>query len=133
MREIGMGQGFRLVREQKHDVAGLGLSLEQLSAQARPIHSAPILTSLQRVAGPSPAEIPFWRSTTDSREGEMRRPARFYSSSARRGSGQVARSPPGGAKPPSATASARSALTVADPGAIDFFRARAGPAVNGLR
>src|SRR5947208_13224227 len=47
MREIGMGQGFRLVAKEKHDVAGLGLSLEQLSAQARPIHSVPILTSLQ--------------------------------------------------------------------------------------
>src|SRR5215211_7190817 len=109
MREIGMGQGFRLVAKEQHDVAGLGLSLEQLSAQARPIHSVPILTSLQRVAGPSPAEIPFWRSTTDSREGEMRRPARLSISSARRGSVQFGRSPTGLDKTSSATASARSA------------------------
>src|SRR3982750_4764729 len=118
MREIGMGQGFRLVAKEKHDVARLGLSLEQLSAQARPVHSVPILTSLQRVAGPSPAEIPFWRSTTDSREGEMRRPARLSISSARRGSVQFGRSPTGLDKTSSATASARSALTGADPGAI---------------
>jgi hypothetical protein len=64
-----MSQGFRLVREQKHDVARLGLSLEQLPAQARPVHRVRVLAAFQRVAGPSPA--PFWRSTTDSREREM--------------------------------------------------------------
>src|SRR5829696_7067471 len=133
MREIGMGQGFRLVAKEKHDVAGLGLSLEQLSAQARPIHSVPILTSLQGVACTPPTECPFWRSTTDSREGEMRRPARLSISFARRGSVQFGRSPTGLDKTSSATASARSALTGADPGAIDFFRASIPPAVKALR
>src|SRR5215213_7746119 len=133
MREIGMGQGFRLIAKEKHDVAGLGLRFEQLPAQARTVHGVRVLASLQRVAGASPAEIPFWRSTTDSREGEMRRPARLSISSARRGSVQFGRSPTGLDKTSSATASARSALTGADPGAIDFFRASIPPAVKALR
>src|SRR4051794_1738031 len=133
MREIGMGQGFRLVAKEKHDVAGLGLSLEQLSAQARPIHSVPILTSLQRVAGPSPAEAPFFLSTTDSREGEMRRPARLSISSARRGSVQFGRSPTGADRTSSATASARSALTGAGPGATAVFSASSPPVMKALR
>src|SRR5215217_4524922 len=95
-----MGEGFGLVAKEKHDIARLGLGLEPLSAQARPVHRVPILASLQRVAGPSPAEIPFWRSTTDSREGEMRRPARLSISSARRGSVQFGRSPPAWTRPP---------------------------------
>ena len=40
-----MSQGFRLVREQKHDVARLGLGLEQLPAQARPVHRVPVLAT----------------------------------------------------------------------------------------
>src|SRR4051812_2466869 len=76
MRQIGMGEGFGLVAEQEHDVARLGLGLEQLSAQARPVHGIRILAALQRVAGSPPAEAPFFLSTTDSREGEMRTPER---------------------------------------------------------
>src|SRR5829696_4339444 len=133
MREIGMGQGFRLVAKEKHDVAGLGLSLEQLSAQARPIHSVLILTSLQRVAGASPAEIPFWRSTTDSREGEMRTPARLSISSARRGSVQFGRSATGPDRTSSAAAKAHSALTGVGPGATDFFSASIPPVRKVLR
>ena len=45
--------------EQKHDVARLGLGLEQLPAQARPVHRVRVLATFQRVAGPSPAEIPL--------------------------------------------------------------------------
>src|SRR3954447_21303652 len=126
-------QGFRLVREQKHDVARLGLSLEQLPAQARPVHRVRVLAAFQRVAGPSPAEIPFWRSTTDSREREMRRPERFSTSSARRGSVQLGRSATGADRTSSATASARSALTGAGPGATAVFSASMPPAVKALR
>jgi hypothetical protein len=32
VRPVRVGERFRLVREQKHDVARLGLSFEQLSA-----------------------------------------------------------------------------------------------------
>src|SRR3954470_18028917 len=99
------------------------LSLEQLSAQARPVHRGPVLATFQRVAGPSPAEIPLWRSTTDSREQEMRTPERFSISSASRGSVQLGRSATGADRTSSATASARSALTGAGPGATAVFRA----------
>src|SRR3954468_5120093 len=133
MREIGMGQGFSLVAKEKHDVAGLGLSLEQLSAQARTVHSVPILTSLQRVAGASPAEIPFLRRTTDSREREMRTPARFSISSARRGSVQFGRSATGPDGTSWATANACSALTGVGPGATDFFSASTPPVMKALR
>ena len=54
-----MGQGFRLVAKEKHDVACLGLGREQLPAQAGTIYSVRVLAAFQRVAGPSPAEIPF--------------------------------------------------------------------------
>src|SRR4051794_28220881 len=128
-----MGQGFRLVANEKHDVAGLGLSLEQLSAQARPIHGVPILAALQRVAGPSPAEIPFWRSTTDSREGEMRTPERVSISSAKRGSVQFGRSATGQDRTSSATASAHAALPGAGPGAPDVFSASIPPVLTVLR
>src|SRR5215211_2956454 len=133
VRQIGMGERFGLVREQKHDVACLGLGLEQLSAQARPVHRVPVLAPFQGVAGPSPAEIPLWRSTTDSRERERRTPARLSISSARRGSVQFGRSPTGQDRTSSATTNARSALTGAGPGAIDFFRASIPPVMKALR
>ena len=95
VRQIGMGERFGLVAEQKHDVARLGLSLEQLSAQARPVHGVRILAAFQRVAGSPPAKAPFFRSTTESREREMRTPARVSISSARRGSVQFGRSATG--------------------------------------
>src|SRR5213076_2116560 len=131
VRQVGMGQGFGLVAEQKHDVACLRLSLEQLSAQTRPVHR--VLAAFQRVAGPSPAEIPLWRSTTDSREQEMRTPARLSISSARRGSVQFGRSATGQDRTSAATTNARSALTGAGPGATDFFSASILPVMKVLR
>src|SRR5215210_4644459 len=121
MRQVRMGERFGLVAEQEHDVTRLGLRFEQLSAQARPVHGVRILPPLQGVARPSPAEIPLWRSTTDSCEGEMRTPARVSISSANRGSVQFGRSATGPDRTSSATANARSALTGAGPGATDFF------------
>lgn len=116
-----MSERFGRVREQKHDIARLGLSLEHLPAQARPVHR--VLATSQRGAGPSPAEIPFWRSTTDSREREMRTPERFSIASARRGSVQFGRSATGPDRTSSATANAHSALTGAGPGATDVVSA----------
>src|SRR5215211_986394 len=133
VRQIGMGERFGLVREQKHDVARLGLGFEQLSAQARAIYSVPVLATFQRVAGPSPAEIPFWRSTTDNREQEMRTPERVSISSARRGSVQFGRLATGADRTSSATASARSALTGVGPGATDVFSASIPPVMKALR
>src|SRR5215212_3927643 len=133
MRQIRVGEGFGLVREQKHDVTRLGLGFEQLSAQARAIYSVRILAALQRVAGPSPAEIPLWRSTTDSREGEIRTPERVSISSARRGRVQFGRSATGPDRTSSATASVRSALTGVGPGATDVFSASTPPVMKVLR
>src|SRR4051812_22791679 len=133
MRQIGMGEGFGLVAEQEHDVARLGLCLEQLSAQARAVHGIRILAALQRVAGSPPAEAPFFLSTTDSREREMRTPERVSISSAKRGSVQFGRSATGPDRTSSATARARSALTGAGPGATDFFSASMPPVRKALR
>src|SRR5215207_4708244 len=128
-----MGERFGLVAEQKHDVARLGLRLEQLSAQAGAIYSVLILAAFQRVAGSPPAKAPFFLSTTESREREMRTPARVSSSSARRGSVQFGRSATGPDRTSSATARARSALTGAGPGATDVFRASMPPVIKALR
>src|SRR3982751_3403845 len=133
MRQIGMGERFGLVAEQEHDVARLGLGLEQLSAQARPVHGVGVLPTFQRVAGSPPAEAPFFLSTTDSREREMRTPARVSISSAKRGSVQFGRSATGPDRTSSAIASARSALTGAGPGAIAVFSASSPPLMKALR
>ena len=84
MRQIGMGECFGLVAEQEHDVACFGLRLEQLAAQPGTVHGIGVLAAFQGVARTPPAEIPFFRSTTDSRDGEMRTPERFSISSAKR-------------------------------------------------
>src|SRR4051812_17344363 len=128
-----MSQGFRLVAEQTHDVARLGLSLEQLPAQARPVHRVRVLAAFQRVAGAPPAECPFLRSTPDSRAEEMRTPACLSISSARRGSVQFGRSATGPERTSSATANARSALMGAGPGATDVFSASTPPVMKVLR
>src|SRR5829696_8006775 len=128
-----MGERFGLVTKEQHDVARLGLGLEQLSAQARPVHGVRVLAAFQRVAGSPPAKAPFFLSTTDSREREMRTPARVSISSARRGSVQFERSATGPDRTSSATTNAHSALTGAGPGAIDFFRASIPPVMKALR
>jgi hypothetical protein len=76
MGEIGMRERFRLVPEQQHDVAGFGLRFQQLTAQAGAIDGIGVLTPLQRVPRAAPAKAPFFRSTTDNREGEIRTPER---------------------------------------------------------
>src|SRR3954468_11460435 len=116
VRQVRVGERFGLIAEQKHDVARLGLGLEQRPAQARPIHHVPVLAPFQRVACTPPAEIPLWRSTTESREREMRTLARLSISWARRGSVQFERSATGQDRTSSATTNARSALTGAGPG-----------------
>src|SRR3954454_4231732 len=133
VRQVRVGEGFGLVCEQERDGARLGLSLEQLSAQALPVHGVGVLPTFQCVAGSPPAKAPFFRSTTESREREMRTPARVSISSARRGSVQFGRSATGPDRTSSATARARSALTGAGPGATDVFRASMPPVMKALR
>jgi hypothetical protein len=74
------------------------------------------------MARTSPAESLFWRNTTESREREMHTPERFSISSASRGRVQLRRSATDPDRTASATASARSALTGASPGATDRRR-----------
>src|SRR3954453_12317808 len=133
MRQVRMGERFGLVAEEQHDVARFGLGFEQLPAQAGAIYSVRVLTTFQRVARTAPAESPLWRSTTDSREQEMRTPARVSIASTNRGSVQFGRSATGPDRTSSATARARSALTGAGPGATDFFRASMPPVMKVLR
>ena len=80
--EIGMGQRLALDAVEKNDVARFGLSPVQ--AQAPPFHLAFRLTSLQRVPGPSPAEL-FFRKALDSCERLMRTPSRASIAARRRG------------------------------------------------
>src|SRR3954451_25426034 len=87
-----MGEGFGLVGEQKHDVARLGLRLEQCPAQASAVHGITILAAFQRVARTPPVEVPFWRSTTETREGEIWTTARVACRSASRARLRCARS-----------------------------------------
>src|SRR5215210_795892 len=120
VRQVRVGERFGLIAEQKHDVA-------------RPVHGIRILATFQRVACTPPAEIPLWRSTTDSREGEIRTPERVSISLARRGSVQLGRSATGADRTSSATAKAHSALTGAGPGATDVFSASIPPVMKVLR
>src|SRR4051794_36293164 len=133
VRQVRMGERFGLVAEEPHDVTGLSLRFEQLPAQARPVHGVGVLPTFQRVAGSPPAEAPFFLSTTDSREIEMRTPARLSISSAKRGSVQFGRSATGPDRTSSATARARSALTGAGPGATAVFSASSPPIMKALR
>jgi hypothetical protein len=128
--EIGMRERFGLIAEQQHDVASFGLRFQQLATQAATVHGVGILATLQRVAGAAPAEPPFLRSTTESREREIRTPERFSISSARRGSVQFGRSATGADKTSSATSSARKALTGTGPGGTRALNASTPPVMN---
>src|SRR4051794_9725213 len=118
MGEIGMRQRLRLIAEQQYDIAGFGLCLEQLAAQPGTVHRRGVLSALQRVPGAAPAEIPFLRSTTESREREIRRPARCSISPAKRRNAQFVRFVTGADKTSSATANAALALMGDAPGGL---------------
>src|ERR1700675_322953 len=115
--EIGVGERFRLVAEQQGDIAGFGLLLQQMQAQAGAIDRVGVLPALQGVARPTPGKAPFF-STTLSRDFEMRLPVRFSISSARRGSVQFGRSDTPGANTSSITDKAARAFTGSGPGAV---------------
>ena len=61
--KVGMRQCLALVAVEQYDVAGFGLALAQLQAQANPSHFAGDLAAFQRVTGPltgpPPAEVFF--------------------------------------------------------------------------
>ena len=56
-REIRVRQCLALIAVQQHNVAGLGLLLAQLQAQADPFDLGGALASVQRVTRPPPAEL----------------------------------------------------------------------------
>src|SRR5260370_40415344 len=115
--EIGVGERFRLVAEQQGDIAGLGLLLQQMQAQAGALDRVGVLPALQGVPWPTPGKAPFF-STTLSRDFDMRLPVRFSISSARRGSVQFGRSDTPGANTASITDKAARAFTGSGPGAV---------------
>src|SRR4051794_40390071 len=100
------------------DIAGFGLCLEQLAAQPGTVHRLGVLTALQRVPGAAPTEIPFLRSTTDSREAEIGSPPRCSICPAKRRNVQSVRFATGTDKTSSATASAALPLTGDAPGGL---------------
>ena len=133
MREIGMRQRLRLIAEQQYDVAGFRLCLEELAAQPGTVHRLGVLSALPRVPGAAPTEIPFLRSTTESREREIRIPPRCSISAAKRRNVQFVRFATGTDKTSSATASAASALTGDAPGGLCVRRPATPPCMNVIR
>ena len=72
--EVGMRQRLALIAVEQNDVAGFGLLLAQLQAQADALDLVGDLASFQGVSRPPPAEL-FFRSALDSCERLMRTPA----------------------------------------------------------
>ena len=113
-----MGERFGFVLEQQNDVAGLRLLLRQTKAQPRAVDGNGVLPPFQRVPGPPPAEAPFFRITTLSRDLEIRRPVRASISSCNRGNVQFGRSATSSASTAETTDSAARAFTGSGPGAL---------------
>ena len=97
-----MGQRLALVAVEKRDVARFGLLFAQLQAQTHPFHLAFLLTSLQRVPRPPPAEL-FFRKALDSCERLMCTPSRSAISARRREIVQLRRSATGSSRKGMAT------------------------------
>jgi hypothetical protein len=111
-----MGQRLALIGKQQHDVAGLGLRLEQFQTQAAAIHRLGVLANLQRVAGSAVAKAPFLRSALESCDFEIVTPSRAAISSARRAKVQLTRLVTGADKRGSATRRAACVFTGSGPG-----------------
>jgi hypothetical protein len=74
-RQIGAPQRLALVGKQQHDVAGVGLRLEQFQAQTAAVHRRGVVAALQRVAGSAIAKAPFLRSAVESCDFEILTPS----------------------------------------------------------
>ena len=72
-----MRQRLALVAIEQNDVAGFGLLLAQLQAQAHPFDLACGLASLQRVPRPPPAELFFRKRLGQLRTADAHALARF--------------------------------------------------------
>ena len=111
-----MGQSFALIAEQQHDVANLGLRLEQLQTQPAAIDRLGILATLQRVAGSPIAKASFLRSALESCDFEIVTPSRAAISSAKRASVHLTRFVTGADRRGSATRKAACVFTGVGPG-----------------
>ena len=130
--EIGVRQCFALVAVKQNDIAGFGLTLADLQAQADPIHLAGDLPPLQRVPGSPPAEL-FFRNALDSCERLMRTPSRASISARRRGIVQFGRLATGSSSSGVTTRNAAELFTGTGPGAMLAFNASTPPLPNSLR
>jgi len=130
--EVGMRQRLALIAIEQNDVAGFGLLLAQLQAQADPLDLGGVLPALQRVPRPPPAEL-FLRSALDNCERLMRTPAWASISARRRGMVQLRRSATGASSNGMTTRNAASLFTGAGPGATVAFRAATPPRTKSLR
>ena len=131
-REIGMRQRLALVAVEKNDVAGFGLLLAKLQAQADPVHLAGCLASLQRVPRTPPAEL-FFRSALDSCERLMRTPSRASISARRRAIVQFGLSATGSSSRGVTTRNATELLTGSGPRAMVALSASLPPRAKSLR
>jgi hypothetical protein len=132
-RKIGMGQSFALIAEQQHDVASLGLRLEQLQTQPAAIDRLGVLATLQRVAGSPIAKAPFLRSALESCDLEIVTPSRAAISSAKRASVQLTRFVTGADRRGSATRKAACVFTGVGPGKGRVSKASTPLSMNSLR
>ena len=130
--EIGMGQRLALVAMEKDNVARFGLLFADLEAEADPLDLAGVLTSLQRVPGPPPAEV-FFRNAFDSCERLMRTPSRASISARSRGIVQLVRSATGASRSGVTTRKAASLFTGTGPGATFVVKASTPPEMKAPR
>src|SRR5665213_4269724 len=130
--EIGMGQRLAFVAVEQNDVAGFGLALAQLQAQADPIHLARGLPSLQRVPGPPPTEL-FFRKAFDNCDRLMRTPSRASISARMRAIVQFGLSATGSSSNGVITRNAVELFTGSGPGAMLAFSASTPPLPKSLR
>ncbi len=130
--KIGMRQRLALVAVEQHDVAGCGLLLAQVQAQADAIHLAGDLAPLQRVTGPPPAEL-FFRNALDNCDRLIRTPALASISARRRAIVQFGRSATGSSSSGVTTRNAASLFTGGGPGAMLACNAATPPLPKSLR
>jgi hypothetical protein len=130
--EVGMRQRLALIAIEQNDVAGFGLLLAQLQAQADPLDLGGDLAPFQGVSRPPPAEL-FLRSALDNCERLMRMPACASISARRRGMVQFGRSATGASSNGMTTRSAASLFTGAGPGATVAFSTAIPPRMKSLR
>src|SRR5271165_1275700 len=131
-REIGMRQCLAFVAIEKNDVAGFGLTLAQLQAQADPVDLAGDLPPFQRVPGPPPAEL-FFRNALDNCDRLMLTPSRVSISARRRAIVQFGRSATGSSSKGVTMRNAAALFTGGGPGATLAFNASTPPLPKSLR